>query len=236
MSGANRLTAVLASRRLGPESLELFPTPPPWATRALVSEILRGHLGIDPSVLTALDPACGRGHMAIPLAESFASVVATDVHDWGFGVRRDLDFTFASREDFPPVDWMITNPPFTLAERFLVKALSFVRLGVAMLLRLQFLEGGERYRQIYGPNGRRPILHCPFSERVPMIEDVWDPEASSATAYSWFIWSKVDGPMLMPTLHIPPGMEQRYTRLSDMALATPGEAACRRAAKRAEAP
>jgi len=235
MSGANRSTAVMASRISGPESLELFPTPP-WATRALVHEILRGHLGIDTSALTALDPACGRGHMAIPLAESFASVVATDVHDWGFGVRRDLDFTFASREDFPPVDWMIANPPFTLAERFLVKALSFVRQGVAMLLRLQILEGGERYRLIYGDPARRPMLICPFAERVPMIEDVWDPEASSATAYVWLVWSVAGSPTLPLALHIPPGMQKLYTKPGDMVLATPGEAAKRRRARRAEAP
>jgi hypothetical protein len=220
-------TAVMARKKAGADRLNMFPTPP-WAARALPLEILFP-LGLAERGMTCWEPACGAGHMAIPLAESFRAVFASDVHDWGYGDRRDLDFTFALGADAPwPVDWIITNPPFVLAEAFLDRALSIARLGVAMLLRTQWLEGGDRWRSVYGA-GRAPRLICPFADRVPMIEAAWDPEASSATSYSWFVWA---GAVEHSTVvHIRPGAERRYLRLQDRSLAMPGEAARRRKAR-----
>lgn len=221
-------TAVKARRKAG-ESLQLFPTAP-WATRAVIEQELlpRGWARAD---MTVWDPCCGKGHMALPLAEYFERVFATDIYDWGFGDRRDLDFTFASAEDAPwPVDWVFANPPFTLAEDFLFKALSIARIGVAMFVRLQWQEGGDRFHSVWdwdGPN--RPHIVCPFAERVACIEEVWDPEASSATSYMWCVWMK-DGSTrpFWPLRHIRPGAARRYSRLSDLALASPGEAARRK--------
>lgn len=225
---SGRSSAVMATRQSAPTSLDFFPTPP-WATRALVNDILLPD-GLAAPAMTCWEPCCGAGHMAIPLAETF-QVFASDVHDWGHGDRRDLDFTFAQADDAPwPVDWVIMNPPFLIAERMLDRALSIARRGVAMFVRLQWLEGGERYRLIFaGP--RRPRLLCPFAERVAIIEHAWDPEASSATAYAWFVWTAgFNGETTVR--HIGPGAAGRYTRLPDMALASPGEAARRKAAKK----
>lgn len=228
MSEGNRSTAVMANRRAG-ESLQLFPTPP-WATRSVIEKLQA--LGWVAPCMTAWDPACGKGHMAIPMAEFFTAVFASDVFDWGYGDRRDLDFSFARADDAPwPVDWIIANPPFTLGEAFLHRALEIARGGVALLLRLQWLEGGERYRTIFSTD-RAPSLVCPFADRVAMIEEVWDTEASSATAYAWFLWHK--GSTALNTFsHIAPGTDQRLTLLSDMALATPGEAARRKQERKA---
>lgn len=228
-------TAVMAGRGV-PEvrgtaaaALNFFPTPP-WATRALVREFLlpRGMIARHQAVW---EPAAGAGHMSVPLRESFAALYATDVHQWG-GAQRLRDFTASSAEDAPvPVEWVITNPPFKLGERFLDRALSIARVGVALLLRLQWLEGEERYNLIFAD--RKPTLFCPFAERVPMIEGVWDPEADTATAYAWFVWLVGDRPAFIRTEHFPPVMERRHTVLSDLALATPGEARRRREAKAA---
>jgi len=228
-------TAVMARRRDPASALDLYPTPP-WATRALVEEVLvpeglvsGGHAGTS----SAYDPCCGQGHMAIPLAEYFASVRASDVHDWGYGERRDLDFTMASAEVIGRPDWVIANPPFALADRFVDRALTIARDGVSMLLRLQWLEGGERYQTIFSGT-RKPALVCPFAERVPMIEGCWDPEASSATAYAWFVWDcRASAPARSSILHIRPGMAQLYHRPQDEALAVRGEARRRAAARKA---
>ncbi|MFH1796290.1 MAG: SAM-dependent DNA methyltransferase [Pseudomonadota bacterium] len=227
----NAPTAVMASRASPQDALDLFPTPP-WSTRALPEEVLlpRGWMRRE---MTCWDPCCGKGHMTLPLREYFSAVFASDVFDWGFGDRRDLDFAFAQAGDAPfPVDWIFMNPPFVIAESMLTRALSIATTGVAMLLRLAWLEGGERYRLVYeGPN--RPQLLCPFADRVPMIEGVWDPEASSATAYAWFVWLKRTGSNApFAVEHIRPGAVSRYGRLSDLALATPGEAERRRLAKK----
>ena len=231
-------SAVMASRISDPKAFDFFCTPP-WATRAVVREVLQREGLLEDGPPTVVDPCCGAGHMAIPLSESFADVIATDIHDWGYGQHRDLDFTMATRDSFDRrVGWVIANPPFIHAERFLDRALDVAETGVAFLLRLAWIEGQDRHRDIFGGK-RRPVLLCPFAERVPMVEGCWDPEAKSATAYAWFIWTKetlrheAAGFRRTEVLHIPPGMELRYTRSSDEALANRGEAARRRAAKKA---
>jgi hypothetical protein len=235
-------TAVMASRRAPSiaNKLNFFPTPP-WAVRALLHEVLVRRLILKPRPRTAWEPACGAGHCAIPLREVFDQVYATDVHDWGFGDARDLDFSFCGPDEAPyPIDWVISNPPFVLAEMFVKRGLAIATQGVAMLMRLQWLEGGDRYREFFAPGAAcRPSYVVVFAERVPMIEGAWDPEASSATAYAWFVFLKGAQPELgvapIEVIHLRPGMADLYTRMADAGLASPGESARRAAARKAEA-
>lgn len=184
--------------------LDFFPTPP-WAARA-GGEILGG---LDPTAFSIWEPACGAGHMASALAERF-DVFASDVHPQGFGQAIDfLDPAAPVRS----VDWIVTNPPFRTAGEFVRLGLERARRGVALLLRLQFLEGCERHALFYGA---RPLtLLCPFAERVPMTLGRWDPAAASATAYAWFFW--MHGALRHPPLGIPPGTKRRLTRIDDAA-------------------
>jgi len=236
MARVGKSTAVMATRRSAATSLNLFPTPP-WATRSLVADVLVPVLAVlDPLFQSVWEPACGAGHMALPLHGLFRRVFSSDVADWGFGDVRNLDFSMCTADDAPwSVDWIITNPPFTIAETFARRGLAIARRGVALLCRLQWLEGEERYFDFYREGAPyRPTLVAVFAERVPMIEGAWDPEASSATSYAWIIWipgSPALGPTI-PTFHIPPGAERRHTRPGDMALATPGESKRRLAAKK----
>lgn len=209
-------TAVMAQRApIDPDSLDYFPTPP-WAARA-GGEIVRR---LDPLAQTCWEPAAGGGHMAWGLSDYFAEVSISDIHDHGgamsprFLLGDFLDPTFA-----PAIrpDWIITNPPFVKGEAFVRQAWRRARRGVAMLLRLQFLEGAGRYRLFH----ELPLHACaPFAERVPMVKGRWDPTASSATAYAWFIWLKpgVDGYGAGPGLSfIAPGTKARLTKADDAA-------------------
>lgn len=223
--------AVMAGRNPGADGLDFFPTPP-WATRALVHEILAPRGWADPG-MSCWDPACGAGHMARPLAEFFNFVRASDIADYGYGDRRDLDFTGERLQWDWQADWIITNPPFVMAQEFLNSAMHLARVGVALLVRLQWLEGVDRYNTIFGA-GRRPVLVCPFAERVAMIEGAYDPDASSATAYAWFVWRRRARTAADDTgvRWIPPGSKACWTRPQDMDFAMPGEAARRRAEKK----
>ena len=223
----NRSTAVRASMKSKAASLGLFCTPP-WATRAVVEEVLLTPERLIEPGMNAWDPCCGQGHMTVPLQGYFANVFASDLHDFGHGDNRSLDFTFADAGHAPfPIHWIIANPPFPLGEAFFDRAMRIATHGVALFLRMQWREGVERYNTIFGTD-MRPTWFVPFAERVPIIEGVWDPEASSATAYVWFVWIKGRrGPTI--DRGIRPGAEERYSRISDLVLATPGEAARRRA-------
>lgn len=177
----NTSSAVMAQRREPPISLDDFPTQP-WATRALIRHVI-GYAVMPGQV--AWEPACGRGHMARPLAEAFDRVHASDVFDYGFGAVADF-LWFGARPPAAHIDWVITNPPFRLAEQFICRALDIARCGVAMFVRLQFLEGIDRWRHLY--NVRPPSIIAVFTERVPLFRGRLDPSGSTATAYAWIAW------------------------------------------------
>ena len=65
---------------------------------------------------------------------------------------------------------------------------------------------------------------APYAERLAMVSYVWDPDASSATSYAWFVWICPSMPALpegprFPVILIPPGCKGRLTRPSDFRLA-----------------
>lgn len=202
--------AVMASR-VATETgdLDYFPTPP-WAARA-GGELIRA---IDPGDWTAWEPACGEGHLVHGLRDYFATVHASDVFDYGFG--EVVDFLAPDRPPRGPQgpDWIVTNPPFKLGEAFVRRAYAEARRGVAMLLRLQFIEGGRRHA-LFAQDCPLTIL-APFSERVPMVKGRWDPDASSATAYAWFIFRKGAAPGPAAVHLIPPGSKDRLSRPGDL--------------------
>jgi len=177
----NTSHAVMAQRTEGRESLDDFPTPG-WATRALIEHVVGPE---SPRGQSCLEPACGRGHMAVVLSEYFREVQAQDVFDYGFGQVVDFQTAKLSEGAF---DWVITNPPFRLAENFIVKSLTVARRGVAMLVRTVFIESVGRYERLFLPHP--PSRVAQFTERVPMIKGRVDKKASTATGYAWVVWEK----------------------------------------------
>jgi hypothetical protein len=172
-------------RRVEPhDSLDDFPTPP-WATRALLKHVIMPAVG-PVSDMSCWEPACNRGHMVMPLKEFFREVVASDVHDYGTGhVIRDFLFP----GDVRNVDWIITNPPFRLAQQFVERSSQVARHGFAMIVRSAFLEGVGRHRDLFSKNP--PSVIAQFTERVVMVKGRLDGKGSTATAYCWLVW--IDG-------------------------------------------
>lgn len=189
--------------------LDYFPTPP-WAARAGAELALTLW---DPQSVVR-EPAAGGGHLAGPLREYFPEVYESDLfpHRPGIEVRDWMDeFAWGSEAD---CDVIMTNPPFGIAEEFVTRGLRRARRGVGLLLRTVYVESISRYPLF--ENDQYPLtLFAPFSERVPMTLGKWDPEASSATSYAWFFWSKDSDPM--PPRWIKPGSCARLSRPDDEA-------------------
>ncbi|MFZ2995934.1 hypothetical protein [Sphingobium sp.] len=195
MTGQNRSSAVMQRRRVAPDSLDYFPTPP-FATRALCEFLSRGAPSLPLDDMRVWEPACGELHMARPLAEYFREVRASDVHR--YGDHELTDFLFFGGGDVR-TDWIITNPPFKLADAFIKTALEIATGGIAMLLRGAFLEGQDRHATLFDRTPPDYVLQ--FVERVAMLEGrlvrvgQLDPFAekpgtkvSTATSYCWFVW------------------------------------------------
>lgn len=213
-------SAVMAHRVSDMRALDYFPTPP-WAARA-GGELVRGLDPGDGAGMTAWEPACGGGHMAWGLLEYFMGAVVTDIHDHGGPLRPERLGDFLDPAFAPEIraDWIITNPPFKAGEAFVRRAWARADRGVAMLLRLQFLEGAARCRLFAE---LPPHTVAVFAERVPMVQGRWDPEASSATAYAWFVWVKPGTPAWAQVeaqgtrmAWIAPGAKARLSRAEDL--------------------
>ena len=192
MSTQNTTHAVMSQRHEASDSLDYFPTPP-WATRALFQEILKPnwlfpHQPKDDVLLeTCLEPACGGGHMVKVLQEYFLEVESCDVADYG----QDRIADFLSSDVAGDYDFIITNPPFNLAEEFVLKALPMARQCVAIFARTQFMESIGRYERLFKPHP--PQFIAQFSERVPIVKGRLSATASTATSYAWFIWRGTAG-------------------------------------------
>lgn len=206
--------------------LEFFPTPP-WAARA-GGELVAA---MDPGAWRCWEPCCGEGHMAAGLGDYFAEVHETDVYDHAWaGEENNLDFLSPLADRAVDADWIVTNPPFALAAEIVTMALRRARRGVAVLCRLSFLESAGRWDLFHGA---RPLdVLAPFTDRVPMTLGRWDPQASTATAYAWFIWFQdrarpswledaqamaraATGQHHILTRAIPPGTKSRLTHQRD---------------------
>lgn len=178
----NTSHAVMAQRIEPKDSRDDFPTPP-WATRGLIEHVIGPKKQFE--LQTCLEPACGAGHMSKVLEENFGRVISSDKFDYGYGLLHDY---LANGWPQQPVDWVITNPPFRLAEEFVLKSMRIARHGVAILARTVFIESVGRYERVF--RDKPPSKFAQFTERVPMVQGRLDKKASTATGYSWIVWEK----------------------------------------------
>ena len=224
----------MAQRAEPHDSLDDFPTPP-WAGRALVEHLRRIAPG-KTALKTVWEPACNRGSLMLGLVDSFGFSIGTDIFDYfpDEGPSESIDFLWpGSDEHIGEVDWIITNPPFRLAEQFIARAREVAQIGCAMLLRTSFIESEGRYERLFSAHPPTRILF--FAERVVMLkgrlvragETDWqatemarrsDPDAkerkaSTATSYAWFIW--IRGAEPMPPAWVPGGSRLRLERPGD---------------------
>ena len=98
--------------------------------------------------------ACGKGHLSKRLKERGYKVYSTDLINRGYG---DAFFDYLSLLENPIYEWdgdIITNPPYKFTTEFILRSLDLIKDGnkVAMFLKLQTLEGQDRYKKIYKNN------------------------------------------------------------------------------------
>lgn len=169
------------------------------------------------SIQSALEPCAGDG--AIKKA---IEATGYDLMKW-YGYELDYDRAQESgfakpcdavEETWPDVDLVITNPPFSLAEEFVVKALvDCPRAEKAFLLRLAFLEGQGRaaFHRAYPSDvyvlPKRPSFSWSYrctNDKICSVSFTTQPgethkfcascgcrlrvTKSDMAAYAWFVW------------------------------------------------
>lgn len=134
--------------------------------------------------------ACGEGHLSKRLEELGFKVKSTDLIDRGYG-QGEIDF-FECTEIFDGD--ILTNPPYKKALEFVLKALDLITEGhkVFMFLKLTFLEGKTRYKELFSK--KPPKLIYVFSQRVQCAKngnfEKYSQGVGTAVAYAWYVWEK----------------------------------------------
>lgn len=177
-------------RRLVKKEGREFYVTPAWGTRALLR--YEGFYG------RILEPCCGNGAMSKVL-EKKNKVISSDIHRHGYGGQRDF---FKIIE---PVDNVVTNPPFNIAEEVLEHALKLARYKVALLLRTAFVESVGRFNRIFNLTPPTKLL-C-FSKRLSIYKASSKRTGGGTTSYSWFIWDKEAKQGKTELVWIDPGIE-----------------------------
>lgn len=127
--------------------------------------------------------ACGQGHLSERLKENYHNVYSTDLIDRGYADEL-IDFLKTDKSFNGDI---ITNPPYKYCSEFILKALQLTKNKVAMFLKLQTLEGKQRYLDIFSKYPPKTIYV--FVKRIQCAKNgVF--KGSSAVCYAWFVWEK----------------------------------------------
>lgn len=157
-----------------------------YATDPKALELLLDLEQFDPFVWEC---ACGKGHLSEALKNRGYIVRSTDLIDRGYG-EGNIDFLKTTERFNGDI---ITNPPYSFAQKFVEHALDLVceNNRVAMFLKLTFLESKNR-RSLFEKYPPEFIYVSSSRLRCAMNGDFETDKKGngSAVAYGWFIWRK----------------------------------------------
>jgi hypothetical protein len=163
---------------------------PAHATQALMDRIsLFGRI---------LEPCSGDGDIARVCGSRLGTTVYTnDLHakrpsQFHLDIRAAESWRVIQRET-GPIDWVVSNPPFSYATAIVKRSHEHARCGVAMLLRLSFLEPTLKRGEWLAANPPSALIV------LPRISFTGDGKTDSVTC-AWIVWTQMD----IPTIAIVP--------------------------------
>ena len=197
------------------ETQDMVPTPP-WVTRVLYEVVEPKLKELAPS-MSAWEPAAGFGHMSATMEEfGHSSVFASDKTLWlswnGQGISQQ-DFTeFTGRS----ADLIATNPPYAELDKFIQLGLERSEQFLALLVRVQGLEGQRRYTKFYRDHA--PTRVALFSDRISFKSNEVVRKAPKMFFHTWLLWDKSKmgfGRVGTELMWIAPDSQQKYEKDSD---------------------
>jgi len=131
--------------------------------------------------------AAGQGDLSEALKSRGYDVISTDLYDRGGYCTSGIDF-LETKELLAPC--IFTNPPYGIATEFCTHAIDLGAEEIYMFVKLQFLEGKRRWKDLYSINPPAEILQ--FIERMTVARngDYTMYDKPSAMAFCWMIWRK----------------------------------------------
>lgn len=125
--------------------------------------------------------ACGSGGISRVLEAAGLLVLSTDIEDHNYGLS---GWDFLAWPALPTLPWIITNPPFSLAEEFMIKAYECSMDGFALFLKSRYMEGLKRSKLLekLGLNG-----FYVYEYRVPFLVGS---KPRNLISFAWYIFDK----------------------------------------------
>lgn len=168
----------------GRVELDYYATPEESTLKLIEKEKFNG---------TVLEPCVGGGHIAEVLKKTTeAEVIGVDIVDRGYEGTHLVDFM--EYEPSVKINHVVTNPPYSMAQKFLERSIDIVEEGgkVAMFLKIQFLEGKARKEMFERLPPKKVYV---FSERQSPYRngqkyDENGKKWSSTMCFAWFVWEK----------------------------------------------
>lgn len=128
-----------------------------------------------------LEPACGN------------KAIVRILHAYGYSTHYyDISDGKDFLEEKEKFDYIITNPPFSLAYEFIQKAKEVAIQKFIFLLPLSYLHGKERYDNIWTDN-KFPLKRIYVFTRYPMLGDPLREDERYRTGmmvYAWYVWER----------------------------------------------
>lgn len=100
-------------------------------------------------------------------------------------------------------DVIFTNPPFSLADQFLQKAIEIARESIIFLLPLDYLHGKGRYDLFYNDQEKFQLTDVYVLVRRPMFTDCVRDDGcynTGSVTFAWFIWQTIPAMYLGPRI------------------------------------
>lgn len=139
-----------------------------------------------------LEPCCGAGAIVKVLRDYDKSVDYCDLNNEFSLTGVFKNFKDFINDDFDRYDNIITNPPYSLAKEFILKAKQITNNKIAMLLPLNYLHGVTRYNEIY-LDRKFPLKAVYIFCRYGMLEETIRDDGTYRTGmmvYAWYVWDK----------------------------------------------
>ena len=184
----NIANSIVGDKPQNRHSSDFYRTPEEAVDALLLQESIK--IG-SPFQIYIREPACGDGAISNTLEMNHHIVLSSDLYDRGYGIA-GINFLNETHEFYKGKEWkydLITNPPFSLANQFILKAYSLPVRKIAFLMKLTALEGKVRSEILEFTQLSR--IHV-FRTRINMYPEK-DKERSKnggMIAFAWFIWNR----------------------------------------------
>lgn len=141
-------------------------------------------------VKTILEPCCGEGHLSGVLEEYFECEINNiDLVDRGFGYG-GIDYL---NTDFKgKSDLIMTNPPFSLVNDFIVKGIEDTNRFLVLLCKIQLLETVKR-KEIFDNTPLKYVYVHSKRQATWKNGEPLDPKGNkwaTTMCLAWFVWDK----------------------------------------------